>query len=78
MAHYKLEETERQDHPTYNLFCDDVILVKDKRSSEIHEFLYKVIKPGDTYQEFHGSRFNFPVLSYDDLMVSKQSFEDWI
>ena len=76
MANYKLVEVENA-QAKYDLLCDNELILKKKTSSEISQYLYTVLKPGDTYQEIHNSSFDFPVLSYEEVMEQKRKQEQF-
>ncbi|MBK7897760.1 MAG: hypothetical protein IPJ90_23340 [Anaerolineaceae bacterium] len=74
MASYKLVEVENA-QAKYDLLCDNEVALKNKTSEEIYQYLHTVIKPGDTYQEIHKSKFDFPVLSYEEVREQKRKQE---
>lgn len=71
MAHYKLVEN-LEHHARYDLLCDDKIILSEKFSEELYEYLYTVIKSGDTFQEVHYSRYEFPTLNYENILEQKR------
>ena len=76
MAHYKLVENSEPDHARYDLYCDDVLVLETKKYGEIYEYIHIVMKEEDTLQEVHpSSRFEFPILSYTDVIRAKQRHE---
>jgi hypothetical protein len=74
MANYKLVEVENA-QAKYDLLCDNKLILKNRTSDETDQYLYTVLKPGDTYQEIHQSSFDFPVLSYEGVMEQKRKQE---
>jgi hypothetical protein len=74
MANYKLVEVENA-QAKYDLLCDNKLILKNRTSDETDQYLYTVLKPRDTYQEIHQSSFDFPVLSYEEVMEQKRKQE---
>ena len=76
MANYKLVEIENA-QAKFDLLCDNEFVLKHKTPGEIYQYLHTVLKPGDTYQEIHKSSFDFPVLSYEEVMEQKRKQEQF-
>lgn len=74
MANYKLVEAENA-QAKYDLLCDNEVVLINKTSEEASQIVYTALKPGDTYQEIHKSSFDFPVLSYEEVMQQKRKQE---
>ena len=76
MANYKLVEIENA-QAKFDLLCDNEFVLKHKTSGEIDQYLYTALKPRDTYQEIHKISFDFPVLSYEEVMEQKRKQEQF-
>lgn len=79
MKKYELRENDNPNAP-YDLLCNDTIIIKFSSYGKILKFLYQVIQPGDTYQEFHKSSYTFstfPILSYDEVIKLKLQEEEF-
>jgi hypothetical protein len=63
-------------HPLehYKLLCNGETIIKGTYE-KILQLVFQVIRPGDTYQEFHGSEHVMPLLDYDAVMEQEQLTE---
>lgn len=74
MKKYELMECDTRE-ARYTLRCNGEIVLEEVVYDLGLEYVYQIIKPGDTYQEFHGPKDKFPVLSYERLMELKKQQE---
>jgi len=67
---YQLIEINKTDdhYARYDLLCNDEIILKAGLSDEAWQLLLQLMQPGDTYQEFHKPKYEFPVLDFDTVM----------
>lgn len=74
MKKYELTECDTR-KARYTLRCDGEIILEEVVSRIALEYVYQNIQPGDTYQEFHKPKYQFPVVSYEELMELKKEEE---
>lgn len=74
MKKYELTECDTWE-AKYTLCCDGEIVLEEAVYGIALKHVYQIIQPGDTYQEFHGPKRQFPVISYERLMELKKEEE---
>ncbi|MBK9050671.1 MAG: hypothetical protein IPL78_07085 [Chloroflexi bacterium] len=73
-----IENNEANDfYARYDLLCDDEIILKAGLNEKAWRLLLQLIQPGDTYQEFHKSIYEFPVLDFDTVMSLDKKMKDF-